>query len=755
MKLPLTVLQDSRDRLLSLNLAICAALLSVFPVTASDATDVAAGPGVFFVASQGRDTWSGTLAEPNATGTDGPFATPARARDAVGELKAKSKGKTPASIQVFVRGGKYFFNEPLSFTSSDSGTQASPVVYAAYPGEKPILSGGRKITGWQPYKDKILQAFIPEGKEAKWKFRQLFLDGKRQVRARAPNVDPENPVYGGWAFVESPAEPENTIAFKYKGGTFPTHWAKPAHAEVNVFPGTNWHNDIIPIESLDQERRIIRLARHTRRGVDAWPGLRPASNQPPVASWWNMASPFTAGNRFYVENVLEELDRPGEWCWDSDEGTLYFWPPVERISEAEVVVPRLNCLLDLHGAAHLTISGFTFTETTGGDNQHPPGGDGYGPMFPIAGLAYCGDAVHLQDASFCIVENNRIVNVGGNGVYLEGHAYRNVIRRNEICHVGANGIGLLGNEEKYPLNNRISGNHIHHVGVIDKFSSGVFLGVSGGNLVEHNLIEDVPHHAVNLGNNGFRRNFVEYNDIRRAAQELSETAAVNCWMEFSGPQAKIAPRAGHVIRYNRIADMQGSSGKEGEVDKGTILTIAVFLDNDTSNTLVYGNVVIRCPIGISIHGGYGNQVENNIFAQCSVPIWHCPYDLSDLWQSQYVARNILYFTEPEDPARRQSVPFYIDGWSEKEITLHDNNLLFNVHGGEYPVCSDYQGSVPWRRRLSFVQWQHLGFDAHSLIADPLFVDPLHDDYRLQPESPAFKLGFQAIDFAIVGPTDIP
>ena len=192
------------------------------------------------------------------------------------------------------------------------------------------------------------------------------------------------------------------------------------------------------------------------------------------------------------------------------------------------------------GVCYLTVSGLVLTETLGGDNPHPPGGDGYGPMFPIAGLTYCGDAVHLQDAAFCIVQDNQVVNVGGNGVYLEGGAYRNVIRRNEVGRVGVNGICLLGNEEKYPLNNRISDNRIHHVGVLDKYSSGVFLGVSGGNLVEHNLIEDVPHHAVNLGNNGFRRNFVEYNDIRRPAQELSETAAINCWMEFERVQAERA-----------------------------------------------------------------------------------------------------------------------------------------------------------------------------------------------------------------------
>ena len=81
-----------------------------------------------------------------------------------------------------MRGGKYFLNETLVFTSADSGTQESPIVYAAYPGEKPILSGGRKISGWQPYRGKIVQASVPEAKGGKWRFRQP-LGWPTEVRA--------------------------------------------------------------------------------------------------------------------------------------------------------------------------------------------------------------------------------------------------------------------------------------------------------------------------------------------------------------------------------------------------------------------------------------------------------------------------------------------------------------------------------------------------------------------------------------------
>ena len=511
----------------------------------------------FFVAKDGNDAWSGKLPAPNAENTDGPFATLARALSAVRSLRVQGL-ENP--VTVMVRGGKYYLDECLVFGPEDSGTRDCPITYMAYPGEKPILSGGRKISGWKPYKGKILQCELEEAKGGKWKFRQLFLDGKRQIRARYPNFDQENPLYGGWAFMEGPVEQGSSTAFKYKPGTFKHHWAKPAQGEVNVFPGSSWLNNIIPIKAVDEKTRVITLTHSTRNGNLALPGLHPEPLVPPVASWWEMSCPFRPGNRFYVENLLEELDQPGEWCLDMEDGIVYFWPPTESIEGAEVVAPALDCLIDLRGASWIKISGFTFTETTGGDNFHHGGGHGYGPMFPTQGLKYCGDSVHLKGAEHCVIENNNFYAVGGNGVYLEGYNARNLIRHNEISHAGACGVSLLGSKEEHPLYNEVEDNHIHHTGVYNKFSAGVFLGLSEGNFISHNLIEHVPNHAINLGSNGFGRNFVEYNEIRYACQETHDNGAINSWMEGDRNElTRDAERSGHIIRYNFIADTPGEA----------------------------------------------------------------------------------------------------------------------------------------------------------------------------------------------------
>ena len=134
----------------------------------------------FYVATDGNDEWSGRLPSPNRQKTNGPFATLARAQDAMRQMTAKD----PGSRTVMVRGGRYFLDEPLTFGPQDSGSKESPVRYIAYDREQPILSGGKRLADWKPYKDQILQCDVPEVQDGQWKFRQLFYSGDQQIRAR-------------------------------------------------------------------------------------------------------------------------------------------------------------------------------------------------------------------------------------------------------------------------------------------------------------------------------------------------------------------------------------------------------------------------------------------------------------------------------------------------------------------------------------------------------------------------------------------
>ena len=176
--------------------------LAVLAGTAAPGLDLYVSPG-------GNNAWSGTLPAPDAEGSDGPLADLAAARDAVRAERERAGGLSEA-VTVHVRGGEYPITEPVRFTSEDSGTAEFPITYKAFAGETPVLCGGRRITGWQREADGTFVADIPAARDGAWAFRSLFVNGRRQTRARFPNIDPSDPYRSGFLFTEY--DPHNTTA---------------------------------------------------------------------------------------------------------------------------------------------------------------------------------------------------------------------------------------------------------------------------------------------------------------------------------------------------------------------------------------------------------------------------------------------------------------------------------------------------------------------------------------------------------------
>ena len=703
----------------------------------------------FYVATTGSDAWSGRHAQPISGSTDGPFATLARARDAVRELTARIRSGSAmpeGEIRVEVRAGRYYLREPLLLGPADSGSSGCPVTYAAYPDEEPILSGGVRLTAWQPFAGEILRCELPAGARGELaRFRQLVLDGKRQRRARWPKFEPDNPIHGGWAFVERPAGEDSHNAFVYRPGTFRGRWGNPRQVEVNIYPYKGWCNCIVPLASIDEESRTIRLAH------DVWDVRTRAP--------WYWSMPLSPGNRFFVENALEELDRPGEWCLDLDRRHVYFWPPAPLTPDSEVVLPVLDGLIDLQNASHINLSGLTLTETTSGDNMHRTGLDGYGAQLPTPGWTYAGEAIHLRDTHHVTIEGNRIRTVGGNAVYLEGYNSRNEIRGNEVDGCGANGIALIGTTDRHPVDNRVADNDIHHCGAINKFVAGVFLGLSDGTTVQHNAIHDVPHHAINLGSNGYGRNVLEYNDIRRACLEIFDTGAINSWADTLDVTrtyvARNVERSGHVIRHNFIGQTWGLAQDErGNLSAGSVTkTRGVYLDDYTSNCFVYGNIVVGAVIGIQINGGKNNVVENNLLIDCTScglrVIDGCAYypaaqEMRNFTRGNRFRGNIVF------SASEASLFLVLGVRADDPITDSDQNL-YCVSGGRWAIHDELADGRTAPKHLSLAEWQQRGFDRHSVTGDPLFADPQRGDYSLLPDSPAHALGIVGIDQARIGP----
>jgi len=132
----------------------------------------------FYVSPTGSDANSGTTPQR-------PFATIKRARDAIRQLK--NAGSLESPVTVYLTGGLHRLEKSIIFTPEDSGTSQFPVTYTAYENEKPVITGGRRITDWKKYKGNVWKAELPDVKRGGWKFRQLYVNGRSRRRARIPN----------------------------------------------------------------------------------------------------------------------------------------------------------------------------------------------------------------------------------------------------------------------------------------------------------------------------------------------------------------------------------------------------------------------------------------------------------------------------------------------------------------------------------------------------------------------------------------
>lgn len=836
-----------------------------------------------FVSVEGNNEWSGALPTPNAERTDGPFATLDRARDAIRALK-KARGLTKP-VRVVVRKGTYYLPEALVLTPEDSGTEACPVTYEAMRGEKVVLSGGRPITGWKTDNGKVYYTDIPEARDGKWTFRQLFVDGRREIRARYPNYDPSDvlrkgwlhaiappgvpvilaglanhgdwvefqfslpasteyalwvgyattetairkavtltidgkavpiapmPASGGWRNVrytrvatvklpagphvlhwESHAEPELKLgrrihfdAFVFtnnlqckaedkpnvkgfpvpqqgerrvvvqaesKGarlggkssidggfrtfaclqriadqhtihcadGTLREHWARAPGAEVHIFAAWGWFNQIVRIASVDAGKSIITVEGKECQGK-IWPG-----------------------NRFFVSNVFEELDQPGEWYLDSRIGRLYYWPRQGSPERSTVVAPVLDRVIDLHAdvagkerVRHITFRGFTFAHSdyTVGHVEMRTAQDG---------------CVKLECGSNCALEDCTFTNIGGYAVWLHLDSCHNRIVGNTITEAGAGGVLLTSQHVGWgkmfdqrtaaagyaPIENTISDNHIHHCGVIRKYVSGVHIdhrpkAMAGtpGNVVSHNHI----HHMPRLGIFTFTHqggNDIKYNHIHHVCLESDDGGGIhlNSAQDFSTAVTH--------IRNNVIHDVFGPKvGADGSVSRR--MGFGIYLDGATSNCVLTNNVVYRTSMGaVFVNGGKNNVVENNILVDDVVQqVWvnnylagrGRPRDMS----GNRVRRNVICCSLPDAKLIK------LLHFNDRVLAESDHNLFW--HSGR-PVAIAPIGPL--------ADWREKGFDTHSIVADPLFADSSRDDYSLRPDSPAFKLGFVQIETRDVG-----
>ncbi len=623
----------------------------------------------FYVATDGNDTWTGTISSPNPDSTDGPFATLERAKQAVRDLK--STGAFDGNIYVYVREGTYYLDSPFVLDAEDSGTDSYSIIYRGSAGENAVLSGAVRIEeDWEPHNGGIMKCVIPEAAAGNWYFHQVFVNGERQRRARTPDTSfftLAGVLNGG----------DDKTAFIYNEGDI-QNWQNLNDAEVILIH--SWTATRLFIASLDEAANIVRFTGSTVYGFDDH-----------TATW--------GVRRYYVENILEGLDSPGEWYLDRPSGTLYYFPPDSiDLESAVITAPRLLNLVEMKSTRNVRISDFTVQETDWQLSETGWGGASGGDLITPS-------AVTLANTDGCTVKNMIIKNVGTYGIELTGTSRNNFIAQNEIAYPGCGGIHFGWGETGAKRGNEVESNHIHHVGEIFRGSVGIHLGKGGWNTVSKNHVHDISYCGVMIYG---PHNVIDQNHIHHVMQKLSDGACIYSYTEDTD---------GTVISGNICHDSYPFHH----------FAWGIYLDGYSENIVVRDNTVYRTQSGNTMsNGGKNHKWINNVFIEGKDAQIYLHFDPSLTEGLRYVG-NVFYFSNPSSRLIHATGNFFRGAFEEM-----DYNLYYCTGGNDFTY---YRVTGV----ASFQDWQALGLDEHSIIADPLFVDPENDDYSLRENSPVFDL----------------
>jgi Right handed beta helix region/Prenyltransferase and squalene oxidase repeat len=661
--------------------------------------DQAVASATFQVHPKGRDTWSGTLAAPNAAGTDGPFATISRARDAVRRFRESTRPREPVVVRLHA--GRYELTEPVIFKPEDSGTAESPTIYAAAPGDagKVVISGGRVVASWKSARGARGEwvADLPGLKDGP-RFRQVSIDGQWRDRTRLPVGETTTYTMAGLAGANANA-PYDTPAdrFEYAPGQVDPGWTRLRDVEVVVLHF--WIDSHLKIAGVEPDRRVVKLDRRSH--------YKFTDEHHPVPG------------RYYVTNVYEALS-PGCFYTNSASNTLHYMPRDGELPDrVRVVAPRLASLVELRGdpGSGQFVENITFQGLILSDTCWEPGArdamDGQAASH-VPGAVIATGARHVA-IKRCVLKN-----LGGYGIDLRDGCRGVRIAGNELAWIGAGGIKVTGAVDPEPRRTGetiIEDNRLHHLGRHFHSGVGVLIMNAFGNSLTHNEISDLYYTGVSVGwvwgygPSISRDNRIEFNHIHHVGGGL---------LSDLGGVYSLGVSPGTVVRNNIVHHVEGH-------DKGW----GLYTDEGSTGILLENNLVYRTTHG-SFHQHYGrdNIVRNNIFA---------------------LGRDAQIVRSRDEPHR--SFTF------ERNIVYYRSGELFNSvwSGGTGHIALDHNlywnasGSPPEFPGGGFEAWQAQGFDKHSRAADPRFVDAEHDDFHLKPDSPARSLGFRPIDFSSVGP----
>ncbi len=622
-----------------------------------------------------------------------PLATFAGARDAI-RAHRDEEGLPDGGVVVRFHEGVYELEEGVELTDEDAGAPGAPIVYAANPGDEPRFTGGVTVQDFAPVTDAAVLERLPEaardhvlqadlhaqgitdlGTLAKRGFGQpsqatpeVFFNGDPLQLARWPN---EGFVYVG----ELIEQTDDKAVFAFDDER-PGEWAEPEKAWLFGYWYYHWADGTLPVADIDAEARHI-----TTDGLPNY-GVR-------------------EGQHYHFFNILEELERPGEWYLDRDTGMLYLYPP-SNIDEATVEFSLLeDPMVTLDNAAHIWLEGLTFDVSRG------PG-------------------VVIEGGERNIVAGCVLSRLAQDGVIINGGTGHGVLGC-DLFTLGRGGADVTGGDRRTLEHGEhfIENNEVRDFSRLDRTYTPAVRMSGAGNRIAHNLFHDSPHHGIRLDGNDHT---VEFNEVHSVVYESDDQAGLDMWFNPS--------YRGNVVRYNFWHHIGSGLARHGQS--------GVRLDDAISGVRVYGNVFFRAAGGrfgaIQIHGGKENVMDSNLFIECetvaSFSVWGQSRWL-DFLERDNVVQALTEEVNIHEPPYSERYPELAHLEQDADVNFLWRNAAFD--------CGQFLLRDPGNQVLA---------DNWMGEADTGFADRERRDFSVADDALLYALtGIEPIPFEHIGPYD--
>ena len=585
------------------------------------------------------------------------------------QARVRERNST-ADVDVVLKDGTYFLDQPLRFGPDDGGRNGHRVEYRNADGAHPVLSGGRSVTGWTP--DPVSGAWtapVPSGTVS----RELYVNGRRAPRTSTG--------IQGWV---------QTDTGYFTTDTSVLGWHNPSNVELVFSQGNGfWTEPRCDVASVAPTPGGVAISLRQ----PCWSNLHiPGTpSQPTAMKNDNAMGGFQGLSRANppssVENIYGPL-APGQWYLDQPAGRLYYQPQAgEDPNQSSIVLPVLEALIEGTGTLdrplqNLGFHGLTFAHTTW---RQPSSDEGFAEMqanMTLTGINASGSnpasgrppqgtcqyttppgtcpfaawtkppaAVSFRAAHRVAFERDAFTHLGATGLGFAYGSTDNVIEGNEITDTSGSGMMLGDTNDPLPKwvgaddreineRNTIANNWIHDIAAEYHGGIGIWVGYTRDTRIEHNQIARTPYTAISMGWGGWHtdtlnpdnpninaRNTIAQNLIYDYLTTLPDGGAIYT----NGPQGPFDP-AGPAIDPFLTLSTSPSQMAQGLTIRGNVALLATWAEfayyNDEGGDYITYDSNVEYQAHALAHGGCSTVghilIAHSYWAQPLTPGYICP-----------------------------------------------------------------------------------------------------------------------------------